>query len=132
MATNETKSPSVAKPAKAATKEAMVKAPASSKAEKPAAAPKAEKPVAASQAAKPVATNMLKVAERKPVSGATVTITQVHSGAGRLKAQRGTLIGLGLGVMHRTRTLEDTPAVRGMIARVKHLVRVDETKTGTK
>jgi large subunit ribosomal protein L30 len=35
-------------------------------------------------------------------------------------------VGLGLNKMHRTRELEDTPAVRGMIAKVKHLVRVDE------
>ena len=40
--------------------------------------------------------------------------------------QRATLIGLGLNKLHRTRVLEDTPAVRGMIAKVKHLVRVEE------
>ena len=56
----------------------------------------------------------------------TVTITQVHSGAGRLESQRGTLVGLGLNKIRRTSTLEDTPAVRGMINKVKHLVRVDE------
>ena len=38
--------------------------------------------------------------------------------------QRATLIGLGLNKMHRTRELEDTPAVRGMIAKVSHLVRI--------
>jgi large subunit ribosomal protein L30 len=132
MPTNEPKSPAAAKPAKAQTKEAVVKAPAKTAAPKTAAL-KAEKPVAAPKAAKPAVANMLKMSERKPASGPTVTITQVHSGAGRLKAQRGTLLGLGLGVMHRTRTLEDTPAVRGMINKVKHLVKVvGETKTGTK
>lgn len=56
----------------------------------------------------------------------TVTVTQVHSGAGRFADQRQTLIGLRLNKIRRSSTLEDTPAVRGMIAKVKHLVRVDE------
>ena len=53
-------------------------------------------------------------------------VTQIASPIGRPKDQRGTLIGLGLNRMHRTRELEDTPAVRGMIRKVSHLVRVDE------
>jgi len=56
----------------------------------------------------------------------TVTVTQVHSAAGRYAEQRQTLIGLGLNKIRRTKTLEDTPAVRGMINKVKHLVQVDE------
>ncbi len=56
----------------------------------------------------------------------TVTVTQVHSAAGRHADQRGTLIGLGLNKIRRTKTLEDTPAVRGMINKVRHLVQVDE------
>ena len=56
----------------------------------------------------------------------TVTITQIGSPIGRRKDQRQTLIGLGLNKMHRTRTLEDTPAVRGMINKVQHLVRVED------
>ena len=56
----------------------------------------------------------------------TVTITQTHSAAGRYAAQRATLVGLGLNKIRRTSTLEDTPAVRGMIRAVQHLVRVDE------
>ena len=56
----------------------------------------------------------------------TVTVTQIHSGAGRYANQRATLVGLGLNKIRRTSTLEDTPAVRGMINTVKHLVRVDE------
>ena len=51
-----------------------------------------------------------------------VKVTQVGSPIGRPAKQRQTLIGLGLNKMHRTRVLEDTPAVRGMINRVKHLV----------
>ena len=54
----------------------------------------------------------------------TVTVRQVHSGAGRYKNQRDTLVGLGLNKIGAVKTLEDTPAVRGMINRVKHLVEV--------
>ncbi len=57
---------------------------------------------------------------------ATVRVTQVASPIGRRKDQRATLVGLGLNKMHRTRELEDTPSVRGMIAKVRHLVRVEE------
>jgi large subunit ribosomal protein L30 len=57
--------------------------------------------------------------------GATVTVRQIASAAGRLSNQRATLKGLGLDKLNRVRTLEDTPAVRGMIARVHHLVRVE-------
>ncbi|MBL4692918.1 MAG: 50S ribosomal protein L30 [Magnetovibrio sp.] len=57
---------------------------------------------------------------------ATVTVTQTGSPIGRPKDQRQTLKGLGLNKMNRTRTLEDTPSVRGMINKVAHLVRVEE------
>jgi large subunit ribosomal protein L30 len=57
---------------------------------------------------------------------ATIRVTQVASPIGRPKDQRQTLIGLGLNKMHRTRELEDTPAVRGMINKVRHLIRVEE------
>ncbi len=56
----------------------------------------------------------------------TVTVTQIHSAAGRYADQRQTLIGLRLNKIRRSSTLEDTPAVRGMIKKVKHLVQVDE------
>lgn len=55
-----------------------------------------------------------------------VRITQVGSPIRRKADQRQTLKGLGLDKMHKTRELEDTPSVRGMIAKVKHLVRVDD------
>jgi large subunit ribosomal protein L30 len=60
----------------------------------------------------------------------TVTVEQIGSPIRRPAIQRKTLIGLGLNKMHRRRTLEDTPAVRGMIRKVHHLVRVvdDEPK----
>ncbi len=57
---------------------------------------------------------------------ATVTVTQIKSPIGRPQDQRATLKGLGLNKMHRSSTLEDTPAVRGMINKVKHLVRVQD------
>jgi large subunit ribosomal protein L30 len=56
---------------------------------------------------------------------ATVIVTQTGSSIGRPKDQHQTLVGLGLGKMHRTRELEDTAAVRGMINKVAHLVRVE-------
>ncbi len=54
----------------------------------------------------------------------TITVEQIGSPIRRPKEQRATLVGLGLTKMHRKRTLEDTPAVRGMIASVGHLVRI--------
>ena len=59
-------------------------------------------------------------------SGKTVTLEQIASPARREASQGATLIGLGLNKLHRTRTLEDTPAVRGMIKKVRHMVRVIE------
>ena len=55
-----------------------------------------------------------------------IRITQIGSPLGRPDIQRATLIGLGLNKLHRSRELEDTPAVRGMINKVRHLVRVEE------
>ena len=56
----------------------------------------------------------------------TVKVTQTGSPIGRPKDQRETLVGLGLNKMNRTRELEDTPSVRGMIDKVRHLIRVEE------
>ena len=53
----------------------------------------------------------------------TVIVTQVGSPIRRTQDQRATLVGLGLNKLHRTRELEDTPAVRGMITKVAYLVR---------
>lgn len=55
----------------------------------------------------------------------TVKVTQTVSPIGRPADQRATLVGLGLNKMHRTRVLEDTPSVRGMIRKVQHLVTVE-------
>jgi len=56
----------------------------------------------------------------------TVTVTQTGSPIGRTDDQLATLKGLGLNKRHRSRVLEDTPSVRGMINKVRHLVRVEE------
>ena len=59
---------------------------------------------------------------------ATLKVTQTGSPIGRKPDQRATLIGLGLNKMGRTREVEDTPSVRGMIDKVKHLVRVENDR----
>ena len=56
----------------------------------------------------------------------TVTVKQISSPQRRPAEQRATLVGLGLNKINKTSTLQDTPAVRGMIAKVAHLVRVVE------
>ena len=58
--------------------------------------------------------------------GKKIKITQTGSPIGRTVDQRATLIGLGLNKRHRSRELVDTPEVRGMINKVRHLVRIDE------
>ena len=55
----------------------------------------------------------------------TVTVEQIGSPIRRPKEQRATLVGLGLNKLHRRRTLEDTPSVRGMVEKVQHLVKVE-------
>jgi large subunit ribosomal protein L30 len=61
-------------------------------------------------------------------TGKTITIVQIGSTNRRPERQTQTLIGLGLNKLHRTSTLEDTPAVRGMINKVQHLIRIVEEK----
>jgi large subunit ribosomal protein L30 len=56
----------------------------------------------------------------------TVTVRQIRSQARRPAVQEATLRGLGLGKIGREKTLEDTPAVRGMIRKVAHLIKVGE------
>ena len=64
------------------------------------------------------------MAEKK--TGKTVTVRQIRSAARRPAIQAATLRGLGLKKMHATRTLEDTPSVRGMIKSTSHLVEIVE------
>ena len=59
-------------------------------------------------------------------SGKRVRVTQIGSPIGRTKDQEDTLIGLGLNKRHRTRELQDTPSIRGMITKVHHLITVEE------
>lgn len=101
---SEVKEKAVKKPAAKKTETAAKKA-APAKAEAAAAAPKEKKAAA---------------------TGKTVTLVQTGSPIGRQKYQRDTLIGLGLNKLNRKRTLADTPSLRGMIEKVKHLVKVVE------
>ena len=54
----------------------------------------------------------------------TVKVTQTGSPIGRTEDQEATLIGLGLNKRHRSKVLEDTPSVRGMITKVNYLVKI--------
>jgi large subunit ribosomal protein L30 len=55
-------------------------------------------------------------------------VTQIRSASGSTDRQRKTLTGLGLGRIGKTRVLEDTPSIRGMVEKVKHLVNVEEAQ----
>ena len=59
----------------------------------------------------------------------TVIVTQTKSPIGREGSQRMTLIGLGLNKIGRSRELEDTPSIRGMINKVKHLIKIEEVRS---
>ena len=63
---------------------------------------------------------------KSKMSKGTIKITQIGSPIGRPNDQRETLVGLGLNKMNKTRELKDTPAIRGMINKVNHLVRVED------
>lgn len=59
---------------------------------------------------------------------ATIVVKQVGSPIRRPAKQRAVLKGLGLNKMHRTRELEDTPSIRGMVATIPHLVEIVEER----
>ena len=59
----------------------------------------------------------------------TITVTQVKSAIGSKPKHRGTLRALGLGRIGKTNTLPDRPEIRGMIARVPHLITVEERES---
>jgi large subunit ribosomal protein L30 len=112
------------------------KAPAAAKAAAPvkeakAAKAPAKKAVAKKTVAKKAAVDkkpsvrLARAKKEKAADKATVIVTQVGSPIGRRHDQRATLAGLGLNKIGRTRELEDTPSVRGMIAKVAHLLRVE-------
>jgi large subunit ribosomal protein L30 len=62
---------------------------------------------------------------------AELKVTQVKSSIGTKPKHRGTLRALGLGRIGKTHTLPDRPEIRGMLARVPHLVTVEEVETGS-
>ena len=64
------------------------------------------------------------MAKKQETTG-TIKVTQTGSPIRREKDQRATLIGLGLNKMHKTRELQDSPEVRGMIRKVAHLLKVE-------
>lgn len=66
------------------------------------------------------------------MSDSKITIEQIGSPIRRIHQQRETLVGLRLNKIRRRSTLEDTPAIRGMIERVKHLVRIVDTNSSAK
>ena len=70
------------------------------------------------------------MAKNPAASGSTITVEQIGSPIRREAKQRQTLIGLGLNKINRTKTLPDTPEVRGMIEKVKHLVTVVDGGSG--
>ncbi len=123
----EKKAPAKKKPAakKDAPKAAEKKSAPKKEAAKKAPAKKAAAKKDAPKAAEKKAPAKKKTAPKK-VAGKTVRVTQIGSPIGRKAYQRATLIGLGLNKMHRTRELEDTPSVRGMINKVSHLVKVED------
>ena len=61
--------------------------------------------------------------------GKTIIVKQVGSPIRRPKDQKATLVGLGLNKMNKTRELDDTREVRGMINKVKHLVEIGEQES---
>ena len=64
---------------------------------------------------------------KKAISGKKITVRQIASGYNRKPGMRETLIGLGLGRVNAVRELLDTPSVRGMIVKVRHLISVTES-----
>ena len=58
----------------------------------------------------------------------TIVVKQIGSPIRRPAKQRATLVGLGLNKMHKTRELEDTPSIRGMVASIPHMVEIIEER----
>lgn len=76
--------------------------------------------------AKPAAKTEAKAPAKKEAAGGKVKVTQMVGCIARRWDQEATLIGLGLNKRHRSRVLEDTACVRGMINKVRHLVVVEK------
>jgi len=69
---------------------------------------------------------MAKTKKSVPAAAGKLKVTQIGSVIGRRHDQEATLVGLGLNKRHRSRVLQDTPAIRGMITKVQHLVVVEK------
>lgn len=108
------------------TKAATAKAETKEKAAPKKAAPKKAEVKKAAPSAKPASKAAAKPAAKKDVASGQVKVTQIGSTIARKRDQEATLIGLGLNKRHRSRVLEDTPSVRGMIQKVRHLVTVEK------
>lgn len=94
---------------------------------KPAVKPKTGKlPKAEAEKAPAAKPEAKKTAAKKEATGGKIKVTQTGGSIARKWDQEATLIGLGLNKRHRSRVLEDTPAVRGMINKVQHLVKVEK------
>jgi len=76
--------------------------------------------------AKPEAKKAAPEAKKESSAAGKVKVTQVVGCIARRHDQEATLIGLGLNKRHRSRVLEDTPSVRGMIYKVRHLLKVEQ------
>ncbi len=63
---------------------------------------------------------------KKETSGKTIRVTLVRSPIGYTKDQKATVLALGLRHLHQTIEHKDTPAVRGMLSKVIHLVKIEE------
>jgi large subunit ribosomal protein L30 len=87
--------------------------------------PKAAKVAKPKKEKRAVAQPMAKPPKAAKASGAKVNVQLVRSGIGTPKDQRATLKGLGLKRLNQQRELVDTPAVRGMLTKVRHLVSVN-------
>lgn len=107
-----------------AEKKTSSKKPISTKATKVEKKVEEKKTVKSSKAVKASEIKTEKKTEKKMTSGSTVTLKQVKSGAGRAESQIGTLVGLGLNKLNKVATLQDSPSVRGMIQKVRHLVKI--------
>ena len=68
------------------------------------------------------------MAKKQSKPSKTIVVQQIGSPIRRPPDQRATLVGLGLNKMHKTRELEDTPSIRGMINKIPHLVKIIEER----
>ncbi len=107
---------------KAPAKDSAKKAPAKAQVEKPA---KADAPKMDAISKSPKGAAAKKADAKTSAATGKVKVTQLIGTIGRRHDQEATLIGLGLNKRHKSRVLEDTPSVRGMIYKVRHLVKVE-------